>query len=149
MNRRRGRLSAVRRRPGPLLALVASALIAGGRPARAQHWWEPLPTPTPEPTPQATPTPSGPRCALTVLEAPPAEAFDVLGIVEVAPRGTDASPESALEAARIQGCAIGGDALVVVYRARRYRSGMPSTPPQTGILSDPTLRAAVLRYRER
>jgi hypothetical protein len=149
VSRRRGRLVAVGRRAVRLFALVVGAWIAGAKPAPAQHWWEPLPTPTAEPTPQATPTPSGTRCAVTVLDAPPAEAFDLLGIIEVAPRGADASPESALEAARIQGCALGGDALVVVYQARRYRSGTPSTPPQTGVLSEPALRAAVIRYRER
>ena len=148
MSRGRGRLD-VGRRVVCFFAFVAAGRIAAETPAYAQHWWEPLPTPTAEPTPQATATPSEPRCALTILASPPAEAFDLLGIIEVAPRGAEASPQSALEAARIQGCALGGDALVVVYQARRYRSGTPSTPPQTGILSEPALRAAVIRYRER
>jgi hypothetical protein len=148
----RGRLIAGFGRSAFALTLVVCA--ASARYARAQHWWEPQPTPTPAPTPgetpEATPTANSPRCAIDVLEEPPAEAFDVVGIVEVAPRGAEANPDdSALEAARLQGCALGGEALVVVYRARRHRSGMASTPAQGGVLTDPTLRAAVIRYRER
>jgi hypothetical protein len=84
-----------------------------------------------------------------VLDAQPAEAFDLVGIVEVEPRGASANPESALATAKTQGCLLGGDALVVLYRDVRYRGRAPTAPRRPGVLSDPALRAAVIRYRAR
>ena len=116
--------------------------------AYAQHWWEPLPTPSPEPTPEPTATPEGPPCTLAVLETEPAEAFDVIGVVEVG-ASVDAGPETTLEVAKSQACRLGGDAIVIVYRNTRYRTARPSVPARGGVLSDPALRAAVIRYRQR
>jgi hypothetical protein len=119
--------------------------------AYAQHWWEPLPTPTASPTSstaEPTSTPEG-GCGIRVLEAEPAEAFDLVGIVEVAPRIGSTTPEAALVTAKGQGCLLGGDALVVLYRDVRYRGKARTANQQPGVLSEPTLRAAVIRYRAR
>ncbi len=126
----------------------AVARVGADDAAYAQHWWEPLPTPSPEPTPSPTATPEGPRCTLAVLETEPAEPFDVIGMVEVG-SSADAGPETTLEVAKSQACRLGGDAMVVVYRNTRYRTGRPSVPTRGGVLSDAALRAAVIRYRQR
>jgi hypothetical protein len=132
-----------------LIALCAKR--PGMSRASAQHWWEPLPTPTVSPTssaPEPTSTPEG-GCGIRVLEAEPAEPFDVVGIVEVAPRMGSTTPESALATAKGQGCLLGGDALVVLYRDVRYRGKARTENQQPGVLSEPALSAAVIRYRAR
>jgi hypothetical protein len=135
---------------------VAAACEPSGQAPQPQvypRWWQEFPTPTPAPTttpgPAVSPTPEPPRCNVAVLEQEPAEDFELVGVVEVASRGVAANPESALEAARLQACALGGDALVLLYKRERRRSGQGGAPPPQGVLPDPELRAAVIRYRVR
>lgn len=120
----------------------------------AQRWWE-QPSPPPatvtaegQSTPSATPTETF-RCSIPALESEPQDAFDLVGIVEVQPAGSSRNAESVLEAAKLQACALGGDAIVVLYRSQGYRFGMPPAPPEPGVLPAPALRAAVIRYRQR
>ena len=144
-----------RRRGGAWATLGGCLFVLSIRPsvprAYAQHWWEPTPTPTPSPTPsgpEPTSTPEG-GCGIHVLKSPPAEAFEIVGIVEVEPRVASTNPEAALAAAKIQGCVLGGDALVVLYQDVRYRGRARTALQRPGVLSDPALRAAVIRYRAR
>jgi hypothetical protein len=146
---RRGRRACTTVLGACLIALCAKR--PGMSRAYAQHWWEPLPTPTASPTsstPEPTRTPEG-GCGIRVLEAEPVEPFDVVGIVEVAPRMGSTTPESALATAKGQGCLLGGDALVVLYRDVRYRGKPHTENQQPGVLSEPALSAAVIRYRAR
>jgi hypothetical protein len=84
-----------------------------------------------------------------VLKAPPAEAFDVIGMLEVEPRGPYTDPELPLATAKAQGCLLGGDALIVLYQDTRYRGRARTAPQRPGVLTDPALRAVVIRYRSR
>jgi len=138
-----------------LVAVLGAGFVvlcgSGATGAYAQHWWEPLPTPTPSPTssiPEPTSTPEG-GCGIRVLEAQPAEEFDLVGIVEVEPRVASTNPQAALATAKAQGCLLGGDALVLLYQDLRYRGRARTAPQRPGVLSDPAVRAAVIRYRVR
>ena len=132
---------------------AAPAPAAVATSTRAVPSTPPPPPPTLTPTVAQpslpTPTPEGPRCSIAVLDQPPTEAFDLVAIVEVRPQGRFDTPEASLEAARLQGCALGGDALVIVYREERRGSGMEPPRAPLGAIPHPAIRVAVIRYRQR
>jgi len=78
-----------------------------------------------------------------VFDHEPAIPFDLVAIVEVQSSRWYPSAEGALAAARIRACELGGDALVLLYRAgdRRRRS------PGRRMLPEADVRGAVVRYR--
>jgi hypothetical protein len=118
--------------------------------AHSDRWWDATATPTPAPETSPSPTPPAEnRCSITVLEAEPAEPFDLIGIVEAKGRGPAETGDSALEAAKIQACSLGGDALVILFRSEKRRSGFERIQPAVGALPDAAVRAAVIRYRGR
>ncbi len=135
------------------LAVLGAACEPSRQPPQPQvypRWWQSLPTPSPTATPTPLPpTPPTPRCNVAILDREPAEPTDIVGIVEVSPRRAEADPESALEAARLQACALGGDAIVITYRREKRRSGQVAGPAPQGVLPDPEVRGVVIRYRER
>ncbi len=109
---------------------------------------EPTPSATATHKPLPTATPEGPRCSIAVLEQEPTEAFELIAIVEVRPQGFD-NPEASLQAAKQQGCTLGGDALVILHREEQRWRSMESPPSPLGVIPNPAIRAAVIRYRER
>jgi hypothetical protein len=133
---------------------AARSPVAGsGAPREAPRATPTPPSPTPpsatppaEPSagPSATPTVG---CDPAVLESEPSAPFDLIALVEVQSPRPNATGSSVLEAAKRQACALRGDAIVILYRHERE----PSTPPimrgPSGMLPNPELRAAVIRYR--
>jgi hypothetical protein len=109
----------------------------------------PTPTLPATPPPSPTPTPERPRCSIAVLDQPPAEAFDLIALVEVRPQGRIDTPEGSLEAAKLQGCSLGADALVILYRSEGRRSVVDSPRAPLGVIPSPAIRAAAIRYRQR
>ena len=140
------------RRPLAVVLGVAVALGASSpRRGVAQHWWEPEPTATPTPTPEGpepTRTPEG-GCGIQVLKTPPNEAYEVVGMLEIEPRGAYTNPEVPLATAKTQGCMLRGDALVLLYQDTHYRGRARTEKQVPGVLSDPALRALVIRYQSR
>ncbi len=117
--------------------------------AMTERWWEAnaaLPTPTTRGIATPTPEPE-PQCSIAVFESEPPEPFDLIGLVEAEGHGLAEWGDSALEAAKIEACKLGGDALVILFRRGKERSGFErhQGPPTT--LPRAELRAAVIRYR--
>lgn len=117
--------------------------------AMTERWWEAKAAqPTPTISGVVTPTPEPePQCSIAVFESEPPEPFDLIGLVEAEGHGLAEWGDSALEAAKIQACRLGGDALVLLFRRGKERSGFEphQGPPTT--LPRAELRAAVIRYR--
>lgn len=123
----------------------------------ASHWWEgegvqPSPTPTFAVTllPPATPVPSAtaaPHCVIEILDREPTAPFDLVGLVEVQERSPVRNSDGVVESAKAQACSLGGDALVILHRSEPRRSGIERRRSPRGVLPDPALRAAVIRYR--
>jgi hypothetical protein len=138
-----------RRRRASFATLVAAVVLGAcdrAPPiAPSPRWWEPAPTPTPAPTPLPTPTAER-RCDIEILEAEPPRAFRLLGLVEVQPRGPAENEEAIVAAARLQACALGGDAIVVLFRSGKRRSGFQVRGAPQRILPEPAFRGAVIRY---
>lgn len=140
---------------GAALTLAASCAELAPPAPYVERWWQASPPPTMTATPTAAPgavtpraTPTERGCAIEVFDVEPARPFDLVAIVEVEPRAA-AAPGSLLDAAKLQACNLGGDALVVLYRAEE-RSGFARVPPaEPGFLPAPDLRVAVIRWRAR
>jgi hypothetical protein len=126
---------------------VAAIVLSFSEGSRG-HWWdEPPPTPTPAAAVAPTPT-SGPPCEIDVLEFEPAVPFELVGLVEVQGRGAFSEPSSALEAAKIRACQLGGSAIILLYRREGRRQGVEDRVTKRGtLLPEPELRVAVIRYR--
>ncbi|MGH7822545.1 MAG: hypothetical protein ACREQ9_22515 [Candidatus Binatia bacterium] len=124
-----------------LAAVLVAACVSGEAGAR---WWEF----EPPPTPIATPTVSVPasECTIDLLESEPAVPFVLVGLIEVQGRGPVHDPQGVLAAAKRRACELGGDALVILFRREGRRAGLPR-PPEPGLLPEPEIRAAVIRYR--
>jgi len=105
-----------------------------------------MPTVVPSESPTPTPT-VGFRCDPPVLDREPSEPFDLVGIVEVQSRRQGGGWESVVGSAKLQACALGGDALVMLYRNERGSGGAPVITGPSAMLPSPELRAAVIRYR--
>lgn len=117
--------------------------------ARGERWWEAkaaLPSPTAPDIAATTPEPE-PRCTIAVLESEPAEPFDWIALVEAQGHGLAEWGDSALEAAKIQACRLGGDALVVLFRKEKERKSFARLAGPLTTLPDAEIRAAVIRYR--
>ena len=131
-------------------ASAVAAVLLVSAPMTAARWFDPPPpTATPEPTPAAAPSLATPEraCEIDVLEREPAVPFDLLAVVEVQARMPETDPESLVASARLRACELGGDALVILWRREPHRSGMAPRPGGQGLLPEPGLRTAVIRYR--
>ena len=105
-------------------------------------------TGSPPPNEPATPTPTpGAACDPAVLDQEPTAPFDLLGIVEVESRRPGSPGSNPLAAAKLQACALGGDALVVLYRNERTPGSSSVIDGSSGTLPRPEIRVAVIRYR--
>jgi hypothetical protein len=105
-----------------------------------------MPPPLPEEMPTATPTPG---CPIPVLESEPTEPFELMAILEVASPRSPQGADMAMSAAKIRACALGGDAIVILYAKPRDPRPVPGIAPRLGVLEDPAVSVAVIRYRQR
>lgn len=121
--------------PTPAGTATTAATETPGVPPAAATW-------TASPTPTATPDP----CAARVYEQEPAEPFDWIGIVEVQRQRPTDRFATLVESARQSACRLGGDGLVIIYRASQRPGGVVERP-QPGMLPNVDLRAVVIRFR--
>jgi hypothetical protein len=124
------------RTPAPSAAVVTAASVETPGTLVPPATW------TASPTPTATPDP----CPALVYDREPAEPFDWIGIVEVQRKRPSDRLATLVESARQSACRLGGDGLVIIYRANRRPGGVVDRP-QPGVLPNVDLRAVVIRFR--
>lgn len=138
--------------PAPTSTVPPTQTAATPTPRAAELTASSTPEVSPTPTITSTaayltPTPTFDPCShIEAFDYEPPEPFDLLGIVEVQRKNPADRTQSLIASAKQAACRMGGDAVVILYKAKRREGGV-APRPQAGLLPKTDLRAAVIRYR--